>query len=86
MAIERIFECDKVREIVKKFFKGSPIKELASEYNTGTGTIRNMLFRVTYKDCFSPTEWFSSEELYFDAVNETLKNNLRLSKGRGVKK
>jgi hypothetical protein len=80
--LERKVDCDAVRGIVKKFFEGTPLTNLSKEFGISHAAIRNILNRVTYKDCYNPLDDFANLDVYFSAVQEIMQANLRRAKGK----
>ncbi len=82
----RKLTCKEVKKIVQNFFDGRTLLALGQEFNVSRQTVRNILTRIIYKDCFEIKEfgYFSIPE-WEEAVRKRLTQNQRLSKGRGVR-
>jgi len=76
--LPRKLNCEQVKEIVRSVFKGVAVYELADRFKVGSATISNVLYRVSYKECYDPLDDFASEELYLQSVREILEYNSKM--------
>ena len=81
--IPRKLSCEDVRDIIKRFFKGDTMSALSRDYGIGFATVSNIIYRVTYKDCYNLHDDFPNEAVYYAAVEDRMVSNFKLSRGRG---
>jgi len=81
----RKLTCKEVNKIVEDFFDGKTILALSTEFEVSRHTIRNILMRAVYRDCFEVADYgFMDMTEWKNAIEERLIQNQRLSRGRGI--
>ncbi len=82
----RKLTCLEVKKIVQRFFDGGTMLSIGKEFDVSRQTIRNILTRIIYKECFEFKDFgYFSQSEWDEAVQKRLTQNQRLSRGRGVR-
>jgi len=83
--MQRKFDCDQVIDIIESIINGGEtLKSIARRYRVSINTIRRIVYRQTYDDC--TFDKYGSIQNWNDFISKILSLNVRLGKGRGVRK